>query len=96
MILSSDKQNYLLHLIVRSLERKKFLEYKDLQRVHLRAQSMMSQCVRMSDEIDQKIVQKIRSLKRNVIEQSSEWNVLYSNYLEEEMVRRGLTATQER
>ena len=96
MILSIDKQNYLLHLIVRSLEENQFLEYKDPKRVHLRTQNILSQCVKISEEIDQKIVQKIRSLKRNVIEQSSEWNILYSNYLEEEMVRRGLTPTQER
>jgi len=96
LILSIDKQNYLLHLIVRSLEENQFLEYKDSKRVHLRTQNILSQCVKISEEIDQKIVQKIRSLKRNVIEQSSEWNILYSNYLEEEMVRRGLTPTQER
>ena len=82
--------------MIRSLKERGYLEYKDPQRVHLRVQNVLSQCVAMSEEIDLTIVQKIKSLKRNVVEQSSEWHVLYSNYLEEEMIRKGLVPTQDK
>ncbi len=96
MILSADRQSYLIHLIVDSLEKRGLLYYKDRERVHLLARGIMNQCIKMSTEMDQKIRDKIQSLKRSVSENSSEWQVLYSNYLEDEMIRKGLVPTKER
>lgn len=94
MILSNDRQNYFIHLIMNNLEKQGFLSYKDREKAFLTARRVMSQCMKSSLDMDDKVRRKIESLKRNVTEQSSEWQVLYSNYLEEEMVRRGFVSTK--
>ena len=94
MILSDERQSYLVHLIIDNLEKKGLLSYTDRQKMHLLTRRVMNQCMKISREIDQKVCDKIKSLKRNVLENSSEWQVLYSNYLEEEMVRKGMSFTK--
>ena len=94
MILSDERQSYLIHLIIDNLEKKGLLSYTDRQKMHLLARQVMSRCMKIGQEMDQKVCDKIKSLKRNVLENSSEWQVLYSNYLEEEMVRKGITLTK--
>ena len=96
MILSNERQSYLVHLVVDTLEKKGVLSYTDRQKTHLLARQIMNQCMKVIREIDQKVYDKIKSLKRNVLENSSEWQVLYSNYLEEEMIRRGLSTVKEK
>ena len=96
MVLSDERQSYLIHLVVSALEKKGVLSYTDRQKTHLLARQVMNQCMKVIREIDQKVCDKIKSLKRNVLENSSEWQVLYSNYLEEEMIRRGFSAVKEK
>ena len=96
MILSNERQSYLVHLVVDTLEKKGVLSYTDRQKMHSLARQVMNQCMKISREIDQKVYDKIKSLKRNVLENSSEWQVLYSNYLEEEMIRKGLSTVKEK
>ena len=96
MVLSDERQSYLVHLVVDTLEKKALLSYTDRQKMHLLARQVMNQCMKVSREIDQKVCDKIKSLKRNVLENSSEWQVLYSNYMEEEMIRRGLSIVKEK
>ena len=96
MILSDERQSYLVHLVVDTLEKKGVLSYTDRQKTHLLARQVMNQCMKIGREIDQKVCDKIQSLKRNVLENSSEWQVLYSNYLEEEMIRRGIAPAKEK
>ena len=88
MSLSSDRQNYLVHLVVDRLEASNMVRYANKEQVLMLARRTMTHCMKECEEMDQKVRNKILSLKRNVMENSSEWEVLYSNYLEDEMVRR--------
>ncbi|MBF6570716.1 MAG: DUF507 family protein [Candidatus Binataceae bacterium] len=43
------------------------------------------------DAIDAAVRRKITSIKRGVVEGSSEWNILYRRYREEELRKKGST-----
>lgn len=86
-MLSADKQSHWLHLIVNGLLKKGLVHYPDKDKVIRATQRALFLFVREHEQIEQKVRQKISSLKRNVSENSSEWEVLYSRYYEEELSR---------
>jgi hypothetical protein len=45
--------------------------------------------VKENEDIDQKARDKVASLKRNVMEGTPEWDVMYRKYYEEERGKRG-------
>ena len=91
MILSSDRQNHLVHLLFKELKKGGFVSYEDEDKALSVFRKSFNQCMKECQNMDEKARAKIASLKRNVMEQSSEWMVLYNNYLEDEMIRRGLS-----
>ena len=86
-MLSSDRQSHWLHLIVQGLIHKKLISCRDKDQVIRATQRGISSFVQEHNRIEQKVRQKIASLKRSVSESSSEWEVLYSQYYEEEISR---------
>ena len=86
-MLSSDRQSNWLHLIVEGLLNKGLVHYPDKDKVIRATQRALSLFIQEHEQIEQKVRQKIASLKRNVSENSSEWEVLYSRYYEEEFSR---------
>ena len=95
MILSQDRQNHLIHLVVNKLRDDGFISYTDKEKALLAVRQVFNECVKECQEIDEKVKNKISSLQRKVLESDSEWQVLYSNYLEEEMTRRGLSSLKQ-
>jgi hypothetical protein len=53
------------------------------------AKQAVAEFVKEDEQIDVHARQKVSSLKRNVIEGSPEWDILYKKYYEEERNRRG-------
>ena len=96
MILSDARQSYWTHLIIDALEATDLASYKDKEKAVQTARITLNQCLRECEEMDLKVREKISSLKKYVVEGSSEWDVLYHNYLEDEMVRRGLVSLKKR
>ena len=96
MMLSDARQSFWIHLVVDSLEAAGFVTYEDKEKAIQAARVTMNQCLRECKEIDMKVKEKISSLKKQVVEGGSEWDTLYYNYLEDEMVRRGLVALKKR
>ena len=86
-MLSPDRQSHWLHLIVPGLIKKKLVSCQDKDQVIRATQRAMSAFMKEHERIESKVRQKIASLKRNVSESSSEWEVLYSRYYEEEISR---------
>lgn len=86
-MLSSDRQSHWLHLIVDGLLNKGLVHYQDKDKVVRATQRALSFFIQEHEQIEQTVRQKIASLKRNVSENSSEWEVLYSRYYEEELSR---------
>jgi hypothetical protein len=50
---------------------------------------LVEQFAAQGDVVDQVVRRKIASLKRGVVEGSSEWEVLYRRYREEELRKKG-------
>ena len=86
-MLSDERKSHWAHLIVQGLLDKGLVRYKDKDKAMRSAGRALALFVREHDRIEQKVRQKIASLKRNVREHSSEWEVLYFRYYEEEISR---------
>ncbi len=91
MILSEDRQSHFAHKIVDGLYHDDLVDYPDDDDTAALKQTKMAivEWVRQEEQIDVQVREKIQSLKREVIEGTNEWNVLYQKYYEEEMKRRG-------
>ena len=90
-MLSADRQSSWVHLIVENLLKKEMVQYKDKDLLVRAAGRAMSSFIKEHDRIEEKVRQKISSLKRNVSETSSEWELLYSKYYEDELSRSHLS-----
>ena len=53
------------------------------------ARELLAEWVEKGDMIDATVRRKIASLKRGVVEGSSEWHILYRRYREEELRKKG-------
>ncbi len=89
MNLSVDRQKSLAYLLVNEFLKQGMIKSSNQEEVRRWALKGVEEFVFLCKKIDQNVENKIRSLKRNVIEGSEEWNVLYYKYYEEELIRKG-------
>ncbi len=89
MILSEDRQSHLAHLVADGIWNDDLVDYVDEDQAVRVAKKAVSRFVSDFEDIDKRVQEKIASLKRGVTEGSPEWDVMYSKYIEEEMLRRG-------
>ncbi len=96
MIISEERSGHWVHLLVKGLASSGCVRFENREQALIQVRRTLNQCLEECSEMEQKVRDKINSLKRNVIEHSSEWGVLYSNYMNEEMIRRGFTSLTKR
>lgn len=89
MIISEDRQTHLAHLITDSVWNDDMVDYSDEDQALRIAKKVISDFVKEDQDIDTKARTKVASLKRNVMEGTPEWDVLYKKYYEEERGKRG-------
>lgn len=89
MILSEDRQTHLAHIIIDGIWNDDLVDYADDDRAMHFGKMGVAKFVREVEEIHRHVIGKIQSLKRNVMENTPEWDVMYSKYYEEELARRG-------
>lgn len=89
MIISEDRQSVLSHLLTDSIWNDDLVDYSDEDLALRVAKQVLAAFVKEDQEIDIKAREKVASLKRNVIEGSPEWDVMYKKYYEEERNKRG-------
>lgn len=89
MIISEDRQSVLSHLLTDSIWNDDLVDYSDEDLALRVAKQVLAAYVKEDQEIDIKAREKVASLKRNVIEGSPEWDVMYKKYYEEERNKRG-------
>jgi len=89
MIISSDRAGHWAHLLAKGLQSSGCVSRDKPEQILNCIRRVLNECITECVEMDQRVKNKIRSLQRNVMEDSSEWGVLYSNYMHEEMVRKG-------
>lgn len=89
MTLSEDRISHWAHLITDSIWNDDLVDYSDEDLAFRVAKKALVEFVKEDAEIDRRAKEKVASLKRNVIEGSPEWEILYKKYYEEEQNRRG-------
>lgn len=89
MILSEERQSHLAHIVTDGIWKDDIVDFVDDEAAVRIAKKAIVAFVAESQDIDEKARQKVSSLKRNVVEGSPEWDVLYKKYYEEELNRRG-------
>ena len=89
MRLSAAKINHLAHLIADEILDEPGLEcFYDKNDVRLRIKLILTDELRLEDEIDKHVRRTISSSQKSPPEGSREWEVLYEKFFEEELNRR--------
>ena len=90
MRLSDDKINHLSHLLKKHIMKDDnfeiFVEEND---VRLHIQKIITQEIKIDEEIDQKVHKKLESYSRPIIEGTNEWDILYKKMYDEELNKLG-------
>ncbi len=89
MKLSEDRVSHLARIVVDQIWDDDLVDYTDEEQALRAAKKGLQEHVNLMAEIDNHARAKVASLKRGVMEGSSEWDVLYQKYFEEEIKRRG-------
>lgn len=89
MIISEDRQSHLAHLVTDGVWEDDLVDFTDDDQALRAAKKALLEFVQEAQDIDDKARAKVASLKRNVIEGSPEWDILYKKYYEEERGKRG-------
>ncbi|MFN3455806.1 MAG: DUF507 family protein [Pseudobdellovibrio sp.] len=89
MILSEERQSHWARLITDKVWGDDIVDFSDDDEALKVAKKAIVSFVKEDAEIDVKAREKVASLKRNVMEGTTEWDILYRKYYEEEKNRRG-------
>ena len=90
MRLSDDRINLLSHGILDILKAKRGAKYPEETKALRGIKDAIRQFGELLEGIDNTARQKIDSLKRSVPEGSREWDLLYRQYCDEELGKKGL------
>ena len=89
MILSEDRITHLARIVTDKVWGDDIVDFSDDDAALREARKAIVFFVKEVAEIDVKAREKVASLKRNVMEGTGEWEILYKKYYEEEKNRRG-------
>lgn len=89
MILSEDRQMHLAHVVTDKVWGDDIADFSDDDMALRAAKKAIIDFVKEDIETDRKAREKVASLKRNVMEGTREWDILYKKYYEEERSRYG-------
>lgn len=91
MIISDARQVHLARILIDGLWGDELVDFDEEQedQVVRQARMIITSWVTEQGDIDKNVRDKIQNLQRGVPEGSSEWNILYRKYLQEEMGRKG-------
>lgn len=81
--LSEEKQSYLSHQIVSLLLSRQLAQSSSQNILFEAVKKAVQNFVQEWSDMERDITQKIQSIKRGVHQGSSEWDILYSQFLEE-------------
>jgi hypothetical protein len=90
MRLSDDKISHLTHVVLKGLVERGVVTLgdeeanirRDIKRIIIRE-------LKIVDDIDEKARKKLQSYSKKIYEGSSEWDILYNKFFEEETAKKG-------
>ncbi len=89
--LSEERQAHLAFVIVDGLWKDDLVDYTNDELAMRVGKKAVVKFAKEMEAVDIKARSMVASLKRNVVEGSPEWDVMYNKYFEEEMNRRGVS-----
>lgn len=89
MIISEDRQAHLAKIMTDRVYDDDLVDFTEDDMAMRIAKKAVADFVKEDQDVDAKAREKVASLKRNVVEGSPEWDILYRKYYEEERNRRG-------
>ncbi len=90
MRLTEDRISHLSHLLIDRLYKDDLADFPDEPQALREAKNVFAHYMRVEDEVDSFVRQKIAKLTRHVPEGGREWEILYRKYFDEEMGKRKL------
>ena len=88
MRLTEDRISHLSHVVLDRLYKDDVADFPDEGQALREAKRIFAHHVRVEDEVDTFVRQKIVKLSRHVPEGGREWDILYRKYFGEEMAKR--------
>lgn len=90
MKLSGDKISHLTHVVYKGLqERKTIVPLSEDSEVRREIKRVITRELKISEDIDQFVCNKLESYSKKIYEGSGEWEVLYRKFYNEEVSKRG-------
>jgi hypothetical protein len=89
MIISEDRQTHWAHIVTDKVWGDDIADFSDDDLALRACKKAITEFVKEDIEIDLRAREKVSSLKRNVMEGTREWDILYKKYYEEEKNRYG-------
>jgi len=89
VLLSEERINHLSHLIVRGIKATQGVRLLQSEEVIVReVQQIVANELKLDQQISQYARDRLASYSRKIPEGSSEWEILYKKFFEEELKRR--------
>lgn len=88
-MISPDRASHLAHLIKDELKKNGLIETSDEMQLLTQVKSGINVFVKINGEIDKAARSHITSQKKQILEGTREWDVLYGRFYEQEMAKRG-------
>jgi len=93
MRLSDDKVSHLTHVVLKGLiEKKAIIPAEEEGAIRREMKRIIIKELKVAEDIDEKVTNKLQSYAKKIYEGSSEWEVLYHKFYEEESAKKGRDA----
>lgn len=90
MRLSDDKISHLTHILLKGLlEKKAISPIEDEGQIRRDIRRVITREVKIADDIDEMVRKKLQSYSKKIYEGSSEWEVMYNKFFDEEASKKG-------
>lgn len=90
MRLSDEKISHLSHIIYKGLlDKKAIAPLSDDNLIRREIKRVIAEEVKVAKDIDALVQQKLRSYSKKIHEGSSEWEILYQKFFDEEAAKKG-------
>ncbi|HDH34416.1 MAG TPA: DUF507 family protein [Nitrospirae bacterium] len=91
MRLSDDKIRHITHVILKALLKKGAVTpLTDDGTIRREMRTTIERELKIAENIEEKVTKKLESYSKKIYEGSSEWEVLYQKFFEEEVSKKGL------
>lgn len=90
MRLSDDKISHLTHVVLKGLiEQKALSPLVDEGQIRREMRRVIVNELKLADSIDEAVKRKLQSYSKKIYEGTSEWEVMYNKFFEEETSKKG-------